>query len=110
MAATDAPLVSGSQSSMVLTSAQGQAAAAFDRVKAVTLAVLVDATLVRLVLVPAFMHVMGRWNWWAPAPLRALHRRHALLHRGLLLLLLGTLLPHLLHRRRGADHAGVDAQ
>ncbi len=31
-----------------------------------TLAVLVDATLVRMVLVPAFMHVMGRWNWWAP--------------------------------------------
>lgn len=40
-----------------------------------TLAVLADATLVRLVLVPAFMHVMGRWNWWAPRPLRALHRR-----------------------------------
>jgi putative drug exporter of the RND superfamily len=31
-----------------------------------TLAVLVDATLVRMVLVPAFMHVMGQWNWWAP--------------------------------------------
>ena len=34
-----------------------------------TLAVLVDATLVRMVLVPAFMHVLGRWNWWAPKPL-----------------------------------------
>ena len=31
-----------------------------------TLAVLVDATLVRMVLMPAFMHVMGEWNWWAP--------------------------------------------
>ena len=31
-----------------------------------TLAVLSDATLVRMVLVPAFMHVMGRANWWAP--------------------------------------------
>jgi RND superfamily putative drug exporter len=31
-----------------------------------TLAILVDATLVRMVLVPAFMHVMGQWNWWAP--------------------------------------------
>ncbi len=31
-----------------------------------TLAVLVDATLVRMLLVPAFMHVLGRWNWWAP--------------------------------------------
>ena len=40
-----------------------------------TLAVLVDATLVRLVLVPAFMQVAGRWNWWAPRPLRALHRK-----------------------------------
>ena len=40
-----------------------------------TLAVLVDATLVRMVLVPAFMHVMGKWNWWAPKPLGRLHRR-----------------------------------
>ena len=40
-----------------------------------TLAVLADATLVRMVLVPAFMHVMGRWNWWAPKPLVWLHDR-----------------------------------
>lgn len=40
-----------------------------------TLAVFVDATLVRMVLVPAFMHVMGRWNWWAPRPLLWLHER-----------------------------------
>ena len=40
-----------------------------------TLAVLVDATLIRMVLVPAFMHVMGGWNWWAPKPLVRLHRR-----------------------------------
>jgi uncharacterized membrane protein YdfJ with MMPL/SSD domain len=40
-----------------------------------TLAVLVDATLVRMVLVPAFMHVMGGWNWWAPRPLARLHQR-----------------------------------
>jgi uncharacterized membrane protein YdfJ with MMPL/SSD domain len=40
-----------------------------------TLAVLADATLVRMVLVPAFMHVMGKWNWWAPKPLVWLHRR-----------------------------------
>ena len=39
-----------------------------------TLAVLVDATLVRMVLVPAFMHVLGRRNWWAPAPLFRLHK------------------------------------
>jgi uncharacterized membrane protein YdfJ with MMPL/SSD domain len=40
-----------------------------------TLAVLVDATLVRMVLVPAFMHVLGGWNWWAPKPLVWLHQR-----------------------------------
>jgi putative drug exporter of the RND superfamily len=40
-----------------------------------TLAVAADATLVRMVLVPAFMHVMGRWNWWAPKPLARLHER-----------------------------------
>jgi RND superfamily putative drug exporter len=39
------------------------------------LAVFADATLVRMVLVPAFMHVMGRWNWWAPKPLVWLHER-----------------------------------
>ena len=40
-----------------------------------TLAVLADATLVRMVLVPAFMHVLGRANWWAPKPLARLHER-----------------------------------
>ncbi|WP_422747706.1 MMPL family transporter [Mycobacterium sp. WMMD1722] len=40
-----------------------------------TLAVLTDATLVRMVLVPAFMRVAGTWNWWAPRPLVKLHDR-----------------------------------
>jgi RND superfamily putative drug exporter len=40
-----------------------------------TLAVLVDATLVRILLVPAFMHVLGRANWWAPKPMVRLHAR-----------------------------------
>ncbi|XTP33275.1 MMPL family transporter [Mycobacterium sp. TJFP1] len=40
-----------------------------------TLAILADATLVRMLLVPAFMHVLGRWNWWAPKPLDRLHER-----------------------------------
>jgi RND superfamily putative drug exporter len=40
-----------------------------------TLAVLGDATLVRMLLVPAFMRVMGRVNWWAPKPLARLHLR-----------------------------------
>lgn len=45
-----------------------------------TVAVLVDATLVRMLLVPAFMHAMGRFNWWAPKPLVHLHDRFRL-HR-----------------------------
>jgi RND superfamily putative drug exporter len=44
----------------------------------VPLAVLVDATLVRMLLVPAFMRVLGRLNWWAPEPLARLHRRIAI--------------------------------
>ncbi|OLT24715.1 RND transporter [Actinomadura sp. CNU-125] len=38
-------------------------------------AVLVDATLIRGVLLPAFMRLAGGANWWAPRPLRRLHRR-----------------------------------
>ncbi|HEX8133454.1 MAG TPA: MMPL family transporter, partial [Actinomycetes bacterium] len=38
------------------------------------LAVVVDATLIRALLVPAFMRLAGQANWWAPAPLRRLHR------------------------------------
>jgi uncharacterized membrane protein YdfJ with MMPL/SSD domain len=33
-------------------------------------AIAVDATIVRLVLVPALMELLGRWNWWLPGPLR----------------------------------------
>ncbi|HEV8190139.1 MAG TPA: MMPL family transporter [Ktedonobacterales bacterium] len=39
------------------------------------IAVIMDATLVRGLLVPATMRLLGRWNWWAPAPLRALWQR-----------------------------------
>jgi RND superfamily putative drug exporter len=47
-----------------------------------TLAVLADATLVRMVLMPAFMHVMGDWNWWAPKWLSRIHDRFGLDHGG----------------------------
>ncbi|WP_337972770.1 MMPL family transporter [Cellulomonas sp. NTE-D12] len=47
---------------------------------ALAVAVLVDATVVRVLLVPATMTVLGRWNWWAPAPLRRLHERLAITH------------------------------
>jgi RND superfamily putative drug exporter len=39
------------------------------------IAILVDATIVRALLVPAAMRLLGRVNWWAPAPLRRLHDR-----------------------------------
>ena len=42
------------------------------------LAVIVDATIVRSLLVPATMKLLGEWNWWAPAPLRRLHDRFGL--------------------------------
>ena len=42
------------------------------------LAVLVDATVIRGVLVPAAMRLAGRANWWAPGPLRRLHERFGL--------------------------------
>jgi RND superfamily putative drug exporter len=38
-----------------------------------TVAVLIDATLVRLLLMPAMMHRLGRFNWWAPKPLARMH-------------------------------------
>ncbi|MEV3853845.1 MMPL family transporter [Streptomyces sp. NPDC050095] len=40
-----------------------------------TLAVLIDATVVRMLLVPATMALLGRWAWWAPRPLRRVHER-----------------------------------
>jgi RND superfamily putative drug exporter len=39
------------------------------------LAVLIDATVIRALLVPSLMELLGEWNWWAPAPLRRLHDR-----------------------------------
>lgn len=41
----------------------------------VTVAILLDATVVRALLVPAFMRIAGNANWWAPVPLRRLHAR-----------------------------------
>jgi uncharacterized membrane protein YdfJ with MMPL/SSD domain len=39
------------------------------------LAVALDATIVRALLVPSLMALLGKWNWWAPGPLRRLHER-----------------------------------
>ncbi len=45
------------------------------------IAIVLDATVVRTLLVPATMKLMGRWNWWAPARLRRLHDRIGLHER-----------------------------
>jgi RND superfamily putative drug exporter len=39
------------------------------------LAVLIDASIIRALLVPSLMELLGKWNWWAPRPLRRLHDR-----------------------------------
>ncbi|MDJ1131532.1 MMPL family transporter [Streptomyces iconiensis] len=48
----------------------------------VPLAILLDATLIRGILLPAFMRLLGRACWWAPAPLRRLHARFGLSESG----------------------------
>jgi RND superfamily putative drug exporter len=45
-------------------------------------AVLIDASIVRALLVPALMRLFGQWNWWAPRPLRRLHARLGLAEPG----------------------------
>jgi hypothetical protein len=39
------------------------------------LAVLIDASVIRGLLVPSLMELLGKWNWWAPGPLRRLRAR-----------------------------------
>ncbi len=47
------------------------------------LAVLIDASIIRALLVPSLMELLGKWNWWAPAPLRKLHERFRVSESGL---------------------------
>lgn len=44
----------------------------------IVVAVVLDATVVRGLLVPSLMVLFGKWNWWAPAPLRRFHERFGL--------------------------------
>jgi RND superfamily putative drug exporter len=46
------------------------------------LAVLIDASIVRALLVPSLMKLLGQANWWAPRPLRRLHERIGLREGG----------------------------
>ena len=36
---------------------------------------LIDASIIRALLVPSLMELLGKWNWWAPRPLRRLYAR-----------------------------------
>ena len=46
----------------------------------IAFAIILDATVVRGLLVPALMRIAGDWNWWSPAPLRRLHKKIGLGH------------------------------
>jgi uncharacterized membrane protein YdfJ with MMPL/SSD domain len=45
---------------------------------AMLIAIVIDATVVRILLVPATMRLLGRANWWAPAPLRKVYARYGI--------------------------------
>ncbi|MDR0960748.1 MAG: MMPL family transporter [Propionibacteriaceae bacterium] len=47
---------------------------------ALAITVITDATLVRMLLVPATMTILGKWNWWSPKPLRKLYSKVHLVH------------------------------
>lgn len=42
---------------------------------ALMFAILLDATVVRIYLVPAIMSLLGKWNWWAPGPIQKMNER-----------------------------------
>ncbi|GGZ90931.1 MMPL family transporter [Streptomyces echinoruber] len=76
-----APLVSAAAGILALTFATyttGSVVFLKELGVGMALAVLVDALLIRTVLVPAFMRLAGNANWWAPAPLKRLHGRYGL--------------------------------
>jgi RND superfamily putative drug exporter len=45
-------------------------------------ALVIDATVVRALLVPATMKLLGTWNWWAPGPLRRWWERYGFREEG----------------------------
>ncbi|MFY9262939.1 MAG: MMPL family transporter [Actinomycetaceae bacterium] len=42
--------------------------------------IIVDASIVRMLLVPATMTVLGKWNWWAPKPLKKIYEKFKIVH------------------------------
>src|SRR5690606_37725107 len=49
---------------------------------ALAVAVFIDATQVRMVLVPATMTMLGKWNWWAPRWMKRIHARWGVSEHG----------------------------
>jgi trehalose monomycolate/heme transporter len=49
----------------------------------IVVAIAIDATLIRALLVPATMRLLGRGNWWAPRPLARIYRRYGLHERAI---------------------------
>ena len=47
---------------------------------ALAITVITDATLVRMLLVPATMTILGKWNWWSPKPLRWVYEKLGIVH------------------------------
>ena len=47
---------------------------------ALAIVVVTDATLVRMLLVPATMTILGKWNWWAPKWMTRLYQRFGIVH------------------------------
>ncbi|MBT2612426.1 MMPL family transporter [Streptomyces sp. ISL-87] len=76
-----APLIT-SAAALIIVVFLGQACSPVVPLKIVgvgmVLTVLLDVTVIRILLAPALMHLAGRANWWAPAPLARLHGRYGL--------------------------------
>jgi len=72
-------VITGAAAIVVVVSGSFALAADVVQIKAlglgIAIAVLVDATIVRALLVPATMHLLGDWNWWLPGVPRAARRR-----------------------------------
>ncbi|WP_413759338.1 MMPL family transporter [Streptomyces sp. MMBL 11-3] len=76
-----APLIT-SAAALIIVVFLGQASSPVVPLKIVgvgmVVTVLLDVTVIRILLAPALMHLAGRSNWWAPAPLARLHARYGL--------------------------------
>ncbi|MFI5793689.1 MMPL family transporter [Streptomyces sp. NPDC051677] len=76
-----APLIT-SAAALIIVVFLGQASSPVVPLKIVgvgmVVTILLDVTVIRILLAPALMHLAGRTNWWAPAPLARLHARYGI--------------------------------